>query len=412
MNDNTFDTNLKKYAHLIVATGINVQQGDTVVLQINVNQSKLARYITAAAYQLGAVEVLVDWADDTIKQLNIQHAAIDRLTAQPGYQKAQIDYWIDHRAKRISVMSSDPNAMAQLDPKRINAYQAANSQLRQRLRRVTQNNDVSWTVVAAASPAWARAVFPEKTVTEAVSALWQAIFKTTRIDAPDPTEAWQRHDALLHEKSDWLNAQQFDELHYTAPGTDLTVGLPQHHIWEAASSTNAQGEVFMANMPTEEVFTAPDARRITGVVRATKPLSYAGQTLTGMAFRFENGKVVAATAKTGQALLDHLLATDNGSKSLGEVALVPDPSPIAQSGLIFYNTLFDENASNHLALGAAYPFSLQGGTEMNPLELQTAGLNQSLIHVDFMIGSAQMNVDGITKRGQVVPIFRKGNWAN
>ncbi|MCH4171756.1 MAG: aminopeptidase [Lactobacillus sp.] len=406
-----FEESLQKYAILIVETGINVTKGDTVVLQIAVDQADLARKITAAAYALGAAEVQVDWQDDTVQRAFITHATEQRLTAEPQWQKERIEAWIAHKAKRISVMSSDPNALAGVPHDRVNSYQRTAGQIRQHLREVTQNNDVSWTVVAAASPQWAQLVFPDKTPEAATDALWTQIFKTTRVDQADPVAAWQAHDAKLHEKSAWLNQQQFDALHYQAPGTDLIIGLPANHQWEAASSENAQGETFMANMPTEEVFTAPDYRRIDGYIAATKPLSYAGTTLTDMHFTFKAGKVVAASAATGQAILDHLLATDDGAKSLGEVALVPDPSPISQSGLIFYNTLFDENASNHLALGAAYPFSIAGGTKMNPLELQKAGLNHSLVHVDFMVGSDKMNIDGLTKSGAVVPIFRNGDWA-
>ncbi|WP_416353261.1 aminopeptidase [Agrilactobacillus fermenti] len=410
MNQN-FETQLKKYAALIVATGINVKPGDTVVIQIAVDQAPLARLLTSESYRLGAAEVIVDWQDTTITRHLISQSDLTRLSAGPDYLKAKIDYWIAHKAKRISVMSADPQAFAKVDSNRLNTYQKALGQINQRLRSITQNNDVSWTVVAAASPEWAQLVFPDLATTEAVRALWTEIFKTTRVDQPDPVAAWQAHDTKLHRKAAWLNQMQFDALHYQAPGTDLTIGLPKNHIWEGASSANAQGEAFMANMPTEEVFTAPDHRRIDGTVHATKPLSYAGQMLTDLSFTFRNGQVTAATAKTGQEILDQLLQTDAGAKSLGEVALVPDPSPISQSGITFYNTLFDENASNHLALGAAYPFSIQNGTKMNPLELQAAGLNQSLIHVDFMVGSAHMNIDGITKTGKTMPIFKNGDWA-
>ncbi|MFD1672980.1 aminopeptidase [Agrilactobacillus yilanensis] len=410
MSQPTFNQQLKKYAQLIVKTGINVQAGDTVVLQIAVTQTQLAHHIVQQAYTLGAAEVLVVWADSFVQKQLLTQADKTRLTAQPDYRKAEIDYWLSHQAKRISVMSTAPNALADVDPERIHLFQTAAGQLQQTLRRATQNNDVSWTVVAAAEPDWAQIVFPDLTPTAAEAALWQEIFKTTRVDQPDPVQAWAAHDAQLRQKATWLNDLQFDALHYQAPGTDLTVGLPKAHFWSAASSQNAHGQRFMANMPTEEVFTAPDHRRIDGTVTATKPLSYAGQMLDGLEFTFKAGQVVQATAKTGQTLLTQLLSTDDGAKSLGEVALVPVTSPIAQADLVFHNTLFDENASNHLALGSAYPFSIKAGTKMNPLALQKAGLNQSLIHVDFMVGSEQMAIDGLTKTGQVVPIFRNGTW--
>src|SRR5699024_2053404 len=230
-------------------------------------------------------------------------------------------------------------------------------------------------------------VFSNLPQEDAQDLLWDQIFKTTRIYADDPIKAWREHDQTLQEKADKLNHSQFDALHYQAPGTDLTIGLPKNHLWEGAGSLNARGERFMANMPTEEVFTAPDRNRVDGVVVSTKPLSYAGTTILDMEFHFKDGKVVDVKAREGEETLKHLIETDEGSKHLGEVALVPDPSPISQSGITFYNTLFDENASNHLALGSAYAFSLQGGTEMSEEELKEAGLNRSTVHVDFMIGS-------------------------
>lgn len=221
----------------------------------------------------------------------------------------------------------------------------------------------------------------------------------------------KKHDDALEAKANELNEQQFDTLHYKAPGTDLTIGLPKNHLWEGAGSFNARGEKFIANMPTEEVFTAPDSRRIDGFISSTKPLSYAGSIISGMKFTFKDGKVIDFSAEKGQDVLENLLETDEGAKSLGEVALVPDPSPISQSGIIFFNTLFDENASNHLALGSAYAFNLQDGTEMSDEELKERGLNLSQTHVDFMVGSNQMSIDGIKADGTVVPVFRNGDWA-
>ena len=208
-----------------------------------------------------------------------------------------------------------------------------------------------------------------------------------------------------------MNKEQFVSLHYTAPGTDIVIGLPENHLWEGAGSFNSRGEKFMANMPTEEVFTAPDSRRVDGVISSTKPLSYAGNIISGMKFTFKDGKVVDFSAEQGEEVLAKLLDTDEGAKHLGEVALVPDPSPISQSGIIFFNTLFDENASNHLAFGSAYAFNLQGGTEMSEEELDAAGLNRSHTHVDFMVGSDQMDIDGIKADGTVIPVFRNGDWA-
>ncbi|EGO7785506.1 aminopeptidase [Enterococcus faecalis] len=407
-----FNENLKKYARLIAETGVNVQDNHTVVLQISVDQAPLARLITEEAYRLGAAEVIVQWSDETIQREFLAHAATDRIENVPQYKIDQTDDWIAKGASRISVVSSNPDALAGVDAQRVAAFQAANGKALVNLRKATQANKVSWTVVAAASEGWAAKVFPElATSEEQVDALWNEIFKTTRIYEENPVIAWDIHDKKLQEKAAELNEQQFTALHYTAPGTDLTIGLPKNHLWEGAGSYNARGEEFMANMPTEEVFTAPDSRRVDGYVSSTKPLSYAGTIISGMKFTFKAGKVVDFSAEQGEEALKNLLAIDEGAKHLGEVALVPDPSPISQSGLIFYNTLFDENASNHLAFGSAYAFNLQGGTEMSEEELAAAGLNRSQTHVDFMVGSDKMNIDGIKEDGTIVPVFRNGDWA-
>ncbi|MFV0559100.1 MAG: aminopeptidase [Enterococcus sp.] len=407
-----FHSNLKKYAHLIAKTGVNVTKGHTVVVQISVDQAPLARLITEEAYNLGAAEVIVQWTDDFIQRSFLTHADEERIKTVPQYKIDQADDWIEKGASRISVVSSNPDALSGVDGSRVADFQAANGKAMMNLRKATQANKVSWTVVAAAGADWAAKVFPDLTTNEEqVDALWDQIFKTTRVYEEDPDLAWSIHDKKLASKAAELNAEQFDTLHYTAPGTDLTIGLPENHLWEGAGSLNARNEKFMANMPTEEVFTAPDYRRIDGYVSSTKPLSYAGTTISGMKFTFKDGKVTEFSAQEGQDVLEKLLATDDGARSLGEVALVPDPSPISQSGIIFYNTLFDENASNHLALGSAYAFSVQGGTEMSEEELATAGLNRSQTHVDFMVGSAQMSIDGIRKDGTSVPVFRNGDWA-
>lgn len=407
-----FNQNLAKYARLIAEVGVNVEKSHTVVLQISVEQAVLARLITKEAYQLGAAEVIVQWSDDIIQKEFLTHGDEERITTIPQYKIDQADDWIAKGASRISVVSANPDALAGVDSDRVAAYQAAAGKAMINLRKATQANKVSWTVVAAAGSDWAAKVFPDlKTSEEQVDALWDQIFKTTRIYTADPVNAWKKHDETLQTKANELNAEQFTALHYTAPGTDLIIGLPKNHLWEGAGSLNARGEKFMANMPTEEVFTAPDRNRVDGVIVSTKPLSYAGNTLSGMRFTFKDGQVVDFSAEEGQEVLEKLLATDEGAKYLGEVALVPDPSPISQSGITFYNTLFDENASNHLAFGSAYAFNIKGGTEMSEEELIEAGLNRSQTHVDFMVGSEKMNIDGIREDGSQVAIFRNGDWA-
>lgn len=406
-----FNQNLEKYAQLITEVGVNVQAGHTIVIQIAVDQAPLARLLTTKAYELGAAEVIVQWTDDVVQKEFLSHASDDRLSNIPQYKIDQTNDWVEKGASRISVVSANPDALAGVDSDRVALFQAASGKAMMNLRQATQANKVSWTVVAAAGADWAQKVFPDVAADEAQDKLWDQIFKTTRIYEEDPVAAWKKHDETLQVKAEALNKEQFSALHYTAPGTDLTIGLPKNHLWEGAGSYNARYEKFMANMPTEEVFTAPDARRIDGYISSTKPLSYAGTIISGMKFTFKDGKVVDFSAEQGEEVLGKLLAIDEGAKSLGEVALVPDPSPISQSGIIFFNTLFDENASNHLALGSAYAFSLQGGTEMSEDELAAAGLNRSQTHVDFMVGSDQMSIDGIKEDGSTVPVFRNGDWA-
>lgn len=407
-----FDELLNKYAYAIVKTGINVQKGHTVILQTDVDQAPLARLITKKAYELGAKEVIVKWSDDIVNREQFIGTPQDVLTDIPQYKIDESLDMIAKGASRISLRSSDPDALAGVDGEKVAAYQAAVGKALSEQRKATQANKVSWVVAAAAGAKWAAKVFPDlATKEEQVDALWDAIFKAVHMYDADPIATWEQKDVTLNEKADELNKEQFSALHYTAPGTDLTVGLPANHRWEGAGSDNVRGERFMANMPTEEVFTAPDANRVDGVVRSTKPLSYAGTTILDMEFTFKDGKVVNVTAAEGEDVLKRLIATDEGAARLGEVALVPDPSPISQSGITFYNTLFDENASNHLALGSAYAFSLIGGTEMSEEELKAAGLNRSTVHVDFMIGSKDMDVDGVRADGSTVPIFRNGDWA-
>lgn len=406
-----FNELLKKYARLIAETGVATEKGHTVVLQISVDQAPLARLITQEAYKLGAAEVIVQWTDDQIQREFLLHAATDRIEDVPQSKIVQADEWLEKGASRISVVSADPDAFAGVDSHRVATYQAAAGKALMNLRKATQANKVSWTVVAAAGKQWAAKVFPDLPEEEQVDALWDQIFKTTRVYEEDPVLAWKKHDEKLAKKAEELNQEQFSALHYTAPGTDIIIGLPKNHLWEGAGSYNARGKKFMANMPTEEVFTAPDSHRVDGYISSTKPLSYAGTIISGMKFTFKDGKVVDFSAEQGEDVLAKLLDTDEGARRLGEVALVPDPSPISQSGIIFFNTLFDENASNHLALGSAYAFSVKGGTEMSDEELAEAGLNRSQTHVDFMVGSDKMDIDGIREDGSTVPIFRNGDWA-
>lgn len=402
---------LDAYANLIVKTGVNVQAKDLVQLDISVNQAPLARLIVKKAYEAGASQVILRWTDDTILREQVLNMELDELQEVPAYKQAEMEDLVARRISRISVVSQDPSLFAGVDTKRIDAYQQYDRKLLFGLRQVAAANKISWTVVAAAEAPWAAKVFPELPESEQVTALWDAIFKATKVYETDPIQAWSAHEKRLQEKAAMMNREQFKALHYQAPGTDLTIGLPVNHVWDSARSINEKGFEFMANMPTEEIFTAPDCRVADGVVSSTKPLAYGGQVITGIKLTFKDGAIVDVQAEQGEAVLKALVEMDEGSKHLGEVALVPDPSPISQSGITFFSTLYDENASNHLAIGNAYAFNLAGGVDMNEEELIEHGLNRSKNHVDFMIGSDQMNIDGIRQDGSRTAIFRNGDWA-
>ncbi len=407
-----FEENLKKYAELLVATGINVSKGHTVVLSIDVDQAPLARLISQAAYDRGAKKVIVNWADDELSRQSFENQDLETLKDVPKYKIEEMNYILEEGASRISVRSSDPDAFAGIDPEKIAETTKARGAVMRPMMDATQSNQISWLVAAAAGEEWAKKVFPDlKSTEEQVDALWDAIFNAVHLYEDDPIAYWTDKVDTLQTKADELNNESFSALHFKGPGTDLVVGLPKNHRFEGAGSTNSRGELFVANMPTEEVFSAPDANRVDGVVVSTKPLSYAGSIIEGMEFHFKDGKVMEVSAEKGEDVLKKLIEQDEGASRLGEVALVPDESPISQSGLTFFNTLFDENASNHLALGSAYAFSLVGGTEMSREELTAAGLNESNTHVDFMIGSDQMDIDGIKEDGSTVPVFRNGTWA-
>jgi aminopeptidase len=316
----------------------------------------------------------------------------------------------ENGAAYLSVISSSPDLLKGVKPERIANYQKASGNALKKWRQYMQSDKVSWSIVAVPSKAWADKVFPEEAEGKRVDLLWEAIFKAVRVDVKDPVEAWKKHDDTLHEKVDYLNDKHYQKLHYTAPGTDLTIELPDKHLWVGAGSVNVQGHEFMANMPTEEVFTVPLKTGVNGTVSSTKPLSYGGNIINNFSVTFKEGRIIEVKAEEGEEILKQLVETDEGSHYLGEVALVPFNSPISQSNVLFFNTLFDENASNHLAIGS-YAFCIEGGKNMSPEELAENGLNESITHVDFMIGSEKMNIDGIKQDGTSEPVFRNGDWA-
>lgn len=407
-----FNLKLDKYADLIVKTGVNVQPNQTIILYADIENAPLAHKIVDAAYAAGANEVIVKWNDTHTTHAFLANTAAERLENIPNYLTVEAEELMAVNASRISLISSDPDAFGDLNQERVATFTAATGKALRAIRQATMNNDISWLVVAASGQKWAEKVFPELTGQAAVDRLWEEIFKVVRIDdSNDAIAVWDDHIKTLKTKATWLNDLNFKELHYTSARSNFTIGLATDHIWEAADSVDRQGNLFVANMPTEEVFTSPDFNNIHGKVVSTKPLSYAGVLIEDIELTFENGQVIEAHASTGEAALIKLLDTDEGSRSLGEVSLVPFHSPISESGIVFFNTLIDENASNHLALGAAYPFNVKNGTTLDAEARKALGQNQSQTHVDFMIGSADMDVDGITHDGQVIPVFRNGDWA-
>lgn len=402
---------LYKYAELLVDVGINITDGKRLYIRATADALPLVRLVTKIAYERGSKEVKVSLSDDTIARLNATYRTEEELAVIHDFQVAERMYYSDEKAGFLSIISSSPELLKDVSPKKLQAMQVANGQAFKEFSSRTQSDFHSWCVAGYPSVEWARLVYPELSDDDAVNALLELILYTVRADVSNPVEAWIEHDKTLHSKVDYLNDKQFTALRYEAPGTDLTIGLPENHLWAGASSTDSNGDSFMANMPTEEVFTAPDKNRVNGYVSNTLPLSHGGNIIDDFKLTFKDGEVIEYTAEKGYEILKNIIGTDAGAKRLGEVALVPFDSPISNKGILFYNTLFDENASCHIALGSAYAFSLQGGKEMSREELDRAGLNDSITHVDFMIGSEKLNIYGVDKDGNETPVFIEGNWA-
>ncbi|MDD9265863.1 aminopeptidase [Paenibacillus sp. GCM10023248] len=408
----TFATNLEKYAELIVRVGLNIQPGQTLWVNAPILQPELVRLISRKAYDAGAKHVHIEWQDEICTQIKYKHAPDDSFNEYPAWRAQALNELADKGGAYLWIDADDPELLKDADPARIAAYSKAGGPLLVKWRESMSSYFMTWSIVAAPSPARARKVFPQLEENEAVQALWDAIFKATRADQDNPVETWLNHNAVLRSKREQLNAKQFHKIHYRAPGTELTVQLPANHIWRGGAATNGTGGFeFNPNIPTEEVFISPNRAGTSGTVCSTKPLSYQGNLIDRFSLTFENGRVVDYQAEVGYESLKALLEMDEGARHLGEIALVPHDSPISNSNLIFFNTLYDENASNHLALGRAFPTCIEGGTAMTKAEQLQAGLNDSLIHVDFMIGSAEMDIDGEYADGRIEPIFRKGNWA-
>lgn len=408
---NRFKEKLENYAELAVKVGVNVQPGQTLVVNTTLEGAELVRIIVRKAYEIGARNVIVNWNDDIVNRTKFELAPDEIFNEYPEWRAKETIELSENGAAFLSVISSSPDLLKDVKRERIANSQKASGMALKKWRQYMQSDKISWSIVAVPSQAWADKVFPDEAEENRIEKLWDAIFTATRADVDQPVEAWKKHDETLHEKVDYLNEKNYQKLHYTAPGTDLTIELPEKHLWVGAGSINEKGHSFMANMPTEEVFTVPLKTGVNGTVTSTKPLSYSGNIINHFSITFKEGRIVDVKAEQGEEILKQLVETDEGSHYLGEVALVPFHSPISESNILFYNTLFDENASNHLAIGSSYAFCIEGGKNMNQQELAENGLNESLTHVDFMIGSAEMNIDGIKPDGSSEPVFRNGDWA-
>lgn len=402
---------LEKYAELAVKTAVHIQPGQSLWINAPIHVPELVRLIVKKAYEAGAKNVHIEWQDEICTQLKYKHAPDEAFEEYPMWRAQAVTEFSEKGGAFLFIDSDDPELLKGIDPKRIQTFSKAAGTALAKWREYMSAKKMTWSIIAAPSANWAKLVFPKLEADEAVEALWDAIFKAVRVDRDDPVKAWEEHNNSLLAKRAYLKDKQYKKLHYRGPGTDLTIELPERHLWNGGISYNEHNNTFNPNVPTEEVFTSPLKTGTNGVVRSTKPLSYRGNLIENFSLTFENGKVVDFTAEKGYESLKAMLDMDEAARYLGEAALVPHRSPISDSKLIFYSTLFDENASCHLALGNAYPTCIEGGAKMSREEIERAGLNRSMIHVDFMIGSAELDIDGITASGEAEPIFRNGNWA-
>ncbi|MEB3100319.1 aminopeptidase [Ferviditalea candida] len=408
----TFAESQEKYAELIVKVGANIQAGQQVIVESNVANADFARLVVKTAYKAGARDVHVEWTDDEMKLIKLLHAPDDDVFKEYPLWKAKgYEEMAEAGAALIQLYAPNPDLLKDADPERVANDNKARLTAMRTFRKYVMNDKISWTIAAVPTVSWAAKVTGEAESAKSMERMWELIFKLTRIDAEEPIDAWKEHIRQLKRREAVLNEARFKKLHYRAPGTDLTIELPEKHIWMCAESRNEQGVPFVPNLPTEEVFTLPAREGVNGMVASTKPLNYNGALIENFSLSFKQGRIVDFHAEKGYETLKKLIETDDGAHYLGEVALVPHDSPISNTNLIFFNTLFDENASCHLAIGRAYPPTLEGGSKMSDDELEKHGANQSLVHVDFMIGAKNLEIDGINADGSIVPVFRNGNWA-
>ena len=413
-----FEKNLNKYVDVILKVGLNLQQGQRLLIGVDnpvnsgtpVELAPFIQLIVKKAYQMGAKFVEVLWSDPQLDLIRYQYAPKDSFEEVSIWRKeAALEYATKSDAI-LAIAAQDPEIFSDQDPALLMTQAQAKSILYRPFMQLLIKNNMNWLAVSAPVNGWAEKVFAEPSSDKIKAKLWDKIFQICRIDQEDPILAWDNHIKNLQARCDYLNEKQYEALNIKSAGTDLTIGLARNHVWVGGNTKSQNGITFVPNLPTEEIFTIPDKNKVHGTVRATKPLFINGALIEDFSFTFSNGKVIEYDASKGKEVLDNLLNYDEGAKYLGEIALVPHSSPISQTGLLFYNILIDENASIHIALGSGYKFSIENGEEMSDDDFIKAGGNNSMLHMDFMIGSKETNVDGIQEDGTVEPIMRNGEW--
>jgi len=410
MTDRTHEEKIDQLAEVAVKVGLGLKPGQELLMTASLDALPLARRITEHAYRAGATLVTTLYTDDESTLMRYHYAPDASFDRAAGWLYDGMGAAFKAGTARLAIAAGNPSLLSNEDPEKVGrANRAMSKAYRPALELITRH-EINWTIVASATPAWAAAMFPNEAPDAALAKLWDLIFATTRIGGDDPVGAWKAHDAGLQKRAKMLNEKRYSALQYRGPGTDFKLGLADDHLWLGGGTTAGNGVYCIPNMPTEEVFSTPHKARAEGTVTATKPLSHMGTMIEGIQVRFAEGRIVEAKATRGQEVLEKLIDTDDGARRLGEVALVPHSSPIAQSGIIFLNTLFDENAASHIALGQSYSSCLINGDKLSKEELAARGANESLIHVDWMIGSGELDIDGVTATGATEPLMRKGEW--
>ncbi|MBV9265836.1 MAG: aminopeptidase [Acidobacteriaceae bacterium] len=402
--------NLDRLAEVAVRVGLNLARGQELVMTAPLEALALARRITEQAYKAGASLVTTLFVDDEATLLRFRYASDTMFDRAPEWFYNGLAAAYASGTARLAITGSNPALLANEEPAKVARANVAMSKASRPALELIARHEINWTIVPSATPAWAKLVFPNESEQDAMSHLWDGIFAATRANASDPVAAWKKHTTALERRVDILNGKRYSALHFRGPGTDLRVGLADDHLWLGGATMSRNGIRCIPNMPTEEVFTTPHKDRVDGVVRSTKPLSYQGALIENIEVRFERGSVVEARSTQGEQVLRGMLDTDEGARKLGEVALVPHSSPVAASGILYWNTLFDENAASHIALGQAYSTCMRNSDSLSTEERFARGANESLIHVDWMIGSGEVDVDGINADRSSEPVMRRGEW--